>query len=190
MTRAFPFILIVLFASALYVLYEPPQRQRPSRQPTSLAAPAAVEEDRLGSPETAPSIPNTARRTPTEIQVAQEEPSAEETPAPYAPRALSLGRHKLSIIDGSARLEVGLSLQVTSRAAERQVRGLRRRILQMTYFLSSRRRAEGMRGYGGLERFRNDLEERVRNLVRSEGLERISLIEPRWIEEPSAESGK
>ena len=124
----------------------------------------------------------TPERTPTEVDLPPEkrDPVAQaglgsqvstitETPERKEidlPSDLNLGEHVIPIREEgwSIRLEIALSSDDPSFV--RFAAPLRRRLIQMLYFLVSRRALEGVKGHGGEQRLQSDLEERYAQVLR------------------------
>ena len=87
------------------------------------------------------------------------------------PKDLSLGEHTISLKGGEWRLRLTLTLSSEGEEFIRYAAPLRRRLIQMIYFLVSHRVPEGMRTASGEERLRSDLKERFQNVLRGQEFE-------------------
>ena len=185
MSRAplYLFSLVALLALGFYLLLDVPP-SRVSRH-TQVRAPDPAARLSDPSPELrveVREVPPPAPAPPPALAPVDDAPDEADAEPPYEPKEISLGQHRLSVRESTERLEVELLFRVRSRMSERRVRGLRRRLMQMAYFLSSQRLIDGMRAPGGIERFRADLEARARNLLRDDDFERLSFRGARWVE--------
>ena len=87
------------------------------------------------------------------------------------PKDLNLGEHLITLQGGEWRLRLTLTLSSDEPDFSRFAGPLRRRFIEMTFFLVSHRVPEGVRGPSGEERLRRDLLERFQNVLRDREFE-------------------
>ena len=87
------------------------------------------------------------------------------------PKDLSLGEHVIPLLGGEWKLRLSLTLSSEEPEFSRYAGPLRRRLIEMVYFLVSHRVPEGMREPNGEERLRQDLLSRFKNVLRGQEFE-------------------
>jgi hypothetical protein len=84
---------------------------------------------------------------------------------------LNLGEHLIHLKGGEWRLRVSITLSSENPEFSRYASPLRRRLIQMLFFLVSHRVPEAMRTVSGEERLRQDLVDRYKNVLRDQSFE-------------------
>ncbi len=150
----------------------PPADQSAPAAPPSFAAPAV----RPAPPSEAPAAP---------IAAASAEPDG--GPAePQGPFEVELGRHVIHLKDPERGrvLRVSPKLVVDKQVTAKEVRRRKEELVRMMFFLGSHRVADGAEGTDGEARFKADLIERFRNLVRTGQVQDLVFVEYEVAEAP------
>lgn len=150
----------------------------------------SVQKPALREPKRAKTVPSTSRvplsSTPREastlasvkvdqgiqelkpdLDEATSAPSQREDPSlSSTPEELNLGEHVIQSLDEQWQLRVTISLASDQANFIRFAGALRGKLIEMVYFLVSRRAPEGLRSLEGEERLRSDLQQRFKNVLR------------------------
>jgi flagellar basal body-associated protein FliL len=84
---------------------------------------------------------------------------------------LNLGEHLIQLKGGEWRLRIAITMSSENPEFSRYASPLRRRLIQMLFFLVSHRVPEAMRTVSGEERLRQDLVNRYKNVLRDQSFE-------------------
>jgi hypothetical protein len=82
------------------------------------------------------------------------------------PHELNLGEHLIQSLDEQWQLRVSMTLTSDQPNFVRFAGALRGKLIQMVYFLVSRRAPEGLRSIEGERRLHSDLKQRFKNVLR------------------------
>ena len=89
----------------------------------------------------------------------------------FVSKDLHLGEHLIQLKGGENRLRITVTLSSDNPEFSRYAGPLRRRLIQMLFFLVSHRVPEAIRTDDGEERLRQDLLERYKNVLRNQDFE-------------------
>lgn len=160
-------VLIAAAAAALLLFWRPSGRPAaPLEVPPPVSAPAPSSIARL-EPVAPPSAPTPATEAaPPGVETITADAAVEP---PKGPFEVDLGRHTIHLDDPVQRrvLNVRATLVVEQFATSKEVRRRREELVRMMFFLGTHRVPEGAMGPEGRARFRDDLLERYRNVIRS-----------------------
>ncbi len=103
--------------------------------------------------------------------------SAPEPEAPEGPFTVNLGSHKVHLRDDDRKRVAFFQLELVTDTDDtrREIRRRREQFVRMTYFLGSKRQADGVARPDGKERFERDLLERFQNIVHTGDISQVSL---------------
>ncbi len=158
--------LVLLGALAWLLMSKPdPQPTRAVPEAKSpVVAPAAVPD--------ASTLAAKPKRTPdaraAATPVADAAAVEPDGPVDTGPWTVDLGEHRIHLKERDRRvIEIHAKLTTDSALTVREIRGRRRALVRMMFFLGTHRAADGAASDVGGERFRKQLEERYRNVIKT-----------------------
>ncbi len=169
-------VLVVGLGLLLFLKPEVPKAPAPPAVPTR-DVPAASPPD---APP-APAVPKPKLVLPVE-DASDAGPAADAAPEPKGPFTTNLGEHRILLRERDGRfIEISAKLVTDDRETWRELRGRRRELVRMMFFLGTHRAADGAQADVGGEQFRADLQARFANVIRSSGwklvIDRFEVIE-------------
>jgi hypothetical protein len=160
---------VLLVAALAWLMMVRPDRALTKAAPT-VAVPAATPPPVPDAPTPRPR-PRPAKAPDASVDVA---PAADgavaeaDGAADKGPWTVDLGEHRIHLKERDRRvLEVQVTLTTESKLTIREIRGRRRALIRMMFFLGTHRSADGALSDSGGERFRKDLAERYRNVIKT-----------------------